>query len=187
MLPNNTDIQNILVVEILAISKSPSILVSFMKTSVILIPGSFPKASASIFQAIIKRLPETEYEVLVLDKANWKLLESKAGRVESKILVGKSAGGRLAVEYQIKHKDAKALVLLAGAVKAKEQMKEIKIPALIVHGTADRVVPIENSRELVKQFENSKLIEVQGADHSYKGKEQETAETIANWIKALAP
>jgi pimeloyl-ACP methyl ester carboxylesterase len=156
-----------------------------MKPTVILIPGGFPKASESIFQAINKTLVEAKYEVMVLEKAGWKDLESKAGSITSKILVGKSAGGRLVVEYQIKHKDAKALVLLAAAAKAREQVREIKIPVLIIHGTADRVVPIENSRELVKQFENSRLVEVQGADHRYKGKEQETAKIIADWIKSL--
>ena len=153
-----------------------------MKSTVILIPGGFPKASESIFQAISKTLAEKEYEVLVLEKASWRDLESKVIRIASKILVGKSAGGRLVVEYQIRHKDAKALILLAAAVKAKEQIREIKIPVLIIHGTVDRVVPIDNSRELAKQFENSRLVEIQGADHSYKGKEQETAEIIAKWI-----
>jgi pimeloyl-ACP methyl ester carboxylesterase len=157
-----------------------------MKPTVILVPGGFPKASESIFHAIIETLTEIRHEVLVLEKARWKDLESKAGRIASKILVGKSAGGRLVVEYQIRHKDAKALVLLAAAVKAQEQIREIKIPVLIIHGTADRVVPIENSRILAKQFANSRLVEVQGADHSYKGKEQETAKIIAEWINEVA-
>ena len=156
-----------------------------MKTAVIMVPGSFPKASESIFRAIGKSLAETEYEIFVLEKANWKNLESKAGTLTPKILVGKSAGGRLAVEYQIKHKDAKALVLLAAAVKANEQLREIKVPVLIVHGTADRVVPIENSREIAKWFENSRLVEVQGANHQYKGKEPETAKTVVDWLTSL--
>ena len=157
-----------------------------MKPTVILVPGGFPKASESIFRAISESLAEIECEVVVLEKARWRDLESKAGRITSKILMGKSAGGRLVVEYQIRHKDAEALVLLAAAVKAKEQIREIKIPVLIIHGTADRVVPIENSRELAKQFENSRLVEVQGADHSYKGKEQETAKIVADWINEVA-
>jgi len=157
-----------------------------MKPTVILVPGGFPKASESIFQAIRKALAETECEVLVLEKARWRDLESNAEGITSKILVGKSAGGRFVVEYQMRHKDAKALVLLAAAVKAKEQIREIKIPVLIIHGTADRVVPIENSRELARQFENSRLVEVQGADHNYKGKEQETARIIAEWIREVA-
>jgi len=157
-----------------------------MNPTVILVPGGLPKASESIFQAISKELEEIGYEVLVLEKARWRDLESKAEGIASKILVGKSAGGRLVFEYQMRHKDAKALVLLAAAVRAKDQIREIKIPVLIIHGTADRVVPIENSRELAKQFGNSRLVEIQGADHGYKGKEQETAKIIAEWIKEVA-
>jgi pimeloyl-ACP methyl ester carboxylesterase len=156
-----------------------------MKPAVVLVPGGFPKASESIFRAISKTLAEVGYEVLVLEKARWRDLELKAGRVTSRILVGKSAGGRLVVEYQMRHSDANALVLLAAAVKAQERIKEIRIPVLIIHGTADRVVPIENSRELAKQLENSKLVEVEGADHSYKGKEQETAKIVAQWINEV--
>lgn len=128
-----------------------------MKRTVILVPGGFPKASESIFQAISKTLTENEYVVYVLEKARWRDLELKAEGITSRILVGKSAGGKLVVEHQIRHKDAKALVLLAAAVEAKEQIREIKIPVLIVHGTADRVVPIENSRELANSLKTADL------------------------------
>jgi pimeloyl-ACP methyl ester carboxylesterase len=150
-----------------------------------LIPGVYSKASESIFNAIRKSLSETDHEILVLENADEEDLESKAGKIKSKILIGKSYGGNLAIKYQIRHNDAKALVLLAPAVNVKEQIREIKIPVLIVHGTEDRVVPIDNSRKLEKQFESSKLVEIQGADHGYQGKELDTAKIIANWIKSL--
>ncbi len=153
-----------------------------MKPTVILIPGASPRASESIFRVIIRTLAEAEYEILVLERAIWSDLESKGREITSKILVGKSAGGRLVVEYQIRHKYAKALVLLAAAIKDKEQAREIKIPVLIIHGTADPIVPIENSRELAKYLENCTLVEIPGADHSYKGKEQEIAKIIVKWL-----
>jgi dipeptidyl aminopeptidase/acylaminoacyl peptidase len=43
----------------------------------------------------------------------------------------------------------------------------ITIPALIIHGTADESVRIEDSRILAKKFGNMKLIELEGADHGY--------------------
>ena len=156
-----------------------------MKPTVVLIPGIYPKASESIFRAIRESWAETDYEILVLENADERDLESKVGRIKSKILVGKSYGGKLAIEYQIRHKDAEALVLLAPAVNVKEQFREIKIPVLIIHGTDDRVVPIDNSRELEKQFERSSFVAVQGAEHGYRGKELETAKIIVNWIKSL--
>jgi pimeloyl-ACP methyl ester carboxylesterase len=156
-----------------------------MKITVVFIPGVSPKASESIFQAIRKSLVETDHEILVLENADEKDLESKVVKIKSKILIGKSHGGKLAIEYQIRHKDVKALILLAPAIRMKEQLREIKIPVLIVHGTEDRAIPTENSRKLEKLFDNCKLVEIQGADHGYRGREQETAKIIADWVNSL--
>lgn len=156
-----------------------------MRPTVILIPGINPKGAESIFDAIRGRLKKTSYEVLKLGSANVEDLLTKAREVESRILVGKSYGGKIAIDYQLEHKDAEALVLLAPAAKAKEQYWEIEIPVLIVHGTEDRVISAENSRKLRERFKNSRLVEMPGADHGYKGKELETAEIIADWINSL--
>jgi pimeloyl-ACP methyl ester carboxylesterase len=156
-----------------------------MKQTVVLIPGVYSKGSESLFEAIGKSLAETYREILVLEKADEEYLESKAVKIKSKILIGKSYGGSLAIKYQIKHKDAEALILLAPYVKLREQYREIKIPVLIVHGTEDQVIPIQNSRELEKLFDNCKLVEIQGADHGYLGKELETAQLVADWVNSL--
>ena len=43
----------------------------------------------------------------------------------------------------------------------------IRIPVLIVHGDADTVVPVSQSRELAQRLSNGILREVVGADHQY--------------------
>ena len=156
-----------------------------MRPTVILIPGINPKGAESIFDAIRGRMKKKSYEILKLASANAEDLLSKAREVKSKILVGKSYGGKIAIDYQLEYKDAKALVLLAPAVIAKERHREIEIPVLIVHGTEDRVISADNSRDLKECFKNGRLVEIPGADHGYKGKESETAEIIANWIDSL--
>jgi len=49
--------------------------------------------------------------------------------------------------------------------------KNIKIPALIVHGTADADVEVEFGKELAKSIKNSKLELIDGADHRFTRRE----------------
>lgn len=150
----------------------------------ILIPGASSAAAKGIFDAIRKEL--VGEKTIVLSSASEEELQKTISELKAAnsklVLVGKSAGGRLSLEHQLKHKDAKALVLLAPAIKADKKFSEIKIPTLIVHGTTDDVVPLENSRELNKIILNSKLVEVEGANHGYTGKEKEAAEAVTNFI-----
>ena len=46
--------------------------------------------------------------------------------------------------------------------------KQIKIPTLIVHGDADEIVPIDQSKKLVKIIPNARLVLVEGARHRYE-------------------
>lgn len=47
-------------------------------------------------------------------------------------------------------------------------MPEYAGPVLIVHGTADEIVPIEYSRRAAKTFPNARLIEIEGAGHGMR-------------------
>jgi pimeloyl-ACP methyl ester carboxylesterase len=148
--------------------------------SIILISGVNPAAAKGIFDAIKKELPKEEF--IELDTASEEQLLQKKPKGKF-IVIGKSAGGRLALENQLKHKDASALVLLAPAAEADQKFREIKVPTLIVHGTADPVIPLENSKQMQKIIPNCKLVEIEGADHSYRGKEKEAAKAVADFLK----
>jgi alpha-beta hydrolase superfamily lysophospholipase len=66
--------------------------------------------------------------------------------------------------------------------------KNIKIPTLIIHGTADESVAIEGSEKLIKHIPNSKLITLEGANHAYSNPEdfnKMIEETINFIIKNL--
>jgi dipeptidyl aminopeptidase/acylaminoacyl peptidase len=56
----------------------------------------------------------------------------------------------------------------------------MKRPLLIIHGTKDDTIPIENSREMGHYFNNYKLVEIADVGHGYYGKEAETADIIKN-------
>jgi alpha-beta hydrolase superfamily lysophospholipase len=70
-----------------------------------------------------------------------------------------------------------------------EVYEDIKIPVLIIHGNSDDQVPIEGSKKLLKHLENSKFIELEGADHKYTKQEdfdkviQETTKFIQDKLK----
>lgn len=49
-----------------------------------------------------------------------------------------------------------------------ELAKQIKIPTLIIHGSADEMVPVSQSQKLVKILPNAKLVLIEGSDHRYK-------------------
>lgn len=64
--------------------------------------------------------------------------------------------------------------------------KKIHVPWLLVHGTEDDVVPIQDSHDIFAKAPGlKKLIEIKGANHVFAG--EHTApmvEHVVNWVKA---
>jgi alpha-beta hydrolase superfamily lysophospholipase len=64
--------------------------------------------------------------------------------------------------------------------------RDIKIPCLIVHGDADRVVPVSQSLRLKTEIgENCQIHLIHGADHNYAEQEHKIrlAESITSWLE----
>ncbi len=62
------------------------------------------------------------------------------------------------------------------------EMRTIGIPALIVHGTVDRVVPVQYGRDAAdpeKGFPHAEFVEIPGADHVFFGPAWQTAADAA--------
>lgn len=57
----------------------------------------------------------------------------------------------------------------------KDAIAKQRMPLCIVHGTADVVVPLLNSQNIVANAPYGTLVEINGADHSFKTPEQELA------------
>ncbi|MGC8884950.1 MAG: alpha/beta family hydrolase [Candidatus Nanoarchaeia archaeon] len=146
----------------------------------VLIPGANPAAAKKLFDMIKKQIPELEYIELSSASEPELLRARPAGDF---IIIGKSMGGKLALEYECKEKDSRALILLSPAVYYTEKYASIKAKTLIVHGTADDVVPIENSEKLAKTIEGATLIKIEGGDHSYRGQENKVVDIIKNWLR----
>ncbi|MFW6323868.1 MAG: alpha/beta fold hydrolase [Desulfovibrionales bacterium] len=89
-------------------------------------------------------------------------------RCEKPVLVGPSMGGRLALEYCYRHPDQVAGLVLIGAVesdKFQDLLGNLEIPVLLLWGSEDEVVPVENGRMLDRIIPDSRLVVFQGAHH----------------------
>ena len=57
----------------------------------------------------------------------------------------------------------------------REYLQDMEAETLILHGTADEVIPYKNSEAITSMLPNVALVPVPGADHSYKDKKDEAA------------
>lgn len=70
-----------------------------------------------------------------------------------------------------------------------DQAPKIKVPWLLVHGTEDDVVPLQDSKDIAARANDPKeLIELPGADHVFSGPAtQKMIEVVTAWIKSRLP
>ena len=68
-----------------------------------------------------------------------------------------------------------------GAVETEQSIAEIDIPVLIVHGTADDVVPIEHAERIIENARNAEVRILEGALHQLR-KEPRAIEAVLEWI-----
>ena len=54
---------------------------------------------------------------------------------------------------------------LGGGEQYTEKIKEIKIPALVIHGTSDRALPFEHGQAIVSEIPGARLLTLEGAGH----------------------
>jgi LysM repeat protein len=87
-------------------------------------------------------------------------------------VIGMSLGGFGAIDYATAYPDETAACMaLCGGASTRSLRGLEKVPIWIIHGTADRAVPIESSRRVVRAIEHIDTIsrvrftELPGADH----------------------
>ena len=57
------------------------------------------------------------------------------------------------------------MIAIIAARPRLEQLSRLSVPALVVHGTADVLVPVENGRMVASAIPGAKLLEVEGMGH----------------------
>jgi pimeloyl-ACP methyl ester carboxylesterase len=65
-----------------------------------------------------------------------------------------------------------------------EELDKITIPALVIHGDADRLIPVENGRILAEKIKDSELFIVPGVGHLYVTEAQKAVDDkVIDYIK----
>lgn len=62
------------------------------------------------------------------------------------------------------------------AWEAWDRLGEIGVPTLVLHGTEDRLVAVENARRLARGIPGAQLVLVEGAGHVYHSEQPDTAD-----------
>jgi 3-oxoadipate enol-lactonase len=57
-----------------------------------------------------------------------------------------------------------------------ERLPEVAVPTLVLHGTADRMVPVENAKTLAGRIPGAELVLLEGAGHVYHTEQPERAD-----------
>ncbi|HTO04253.1 MAG TPA: alpha/beta fold hydrolase [Opitutus sp.] len=61
----------------------------------------------------------------------------------------------------------------------------IRAPWLLVHGTADDVVPVQDSRDIGRHVPEAKRVEIDGADHLFSEHTPQVTDAVVDWITHL--
>lgn len=73
--------------------------------------------------------------------------------------------------------------------EAQARLATLAVPTLVLHGTDDRIIPVENGRRLAAVIPGARLVELRGAGHCFPlEREEETVAALAqHFAAALAP
>jgi pimeloyl-ACP methyl ester carboxylesterase len=65
-----------------------------------------------------------------------------------------------------------------------DELDQITMPALVIHGDADRLIPVENGRILAEKIKDSELFIVPGAGHLYVTEAQKVIDNkVIDYLK----
>ena len=65
-----------------------------------------------------------------------------------------------------------------------DRLPQIKVPTLVIAGTGDKLLPVENSRILASRIPNAELVLLEGAGHGYMWEAADEANrTVLDFLK----
>jgi pimeloyl-ACP methyl ester carboxylesterase len=68
---------------------------------------------------------------------------------------------------------------------AYERLHHIAVPTLVMHGTEDAVIDVENARILAERIPNSELVLLEGAGHLYHSEQPDRVDgVVLDFVRA---
>ncbi len=105
--------------------------------------------------------------------------------VAALVLIGTSAGGPRAVPVPAATTD---VWQAAADLPPEEYARRVAVPTLVIHGTADRIVPVENGRVLAEVIPETRYREFPSAGHViHLERPRVVADEIAAFVTSLTP
>lgn len=62
------------------------------------------------------------------------------------------------------------------AFDAFDRLPALRVPTLVIHGTEDQAIPVENARRLAERIPGAELVLLEGAGHLYHSEQAEVAD-----------
>lgn len=137
------------------------------------IRNSFPELIVPDFTGPLEERMQALYPILG-DKGDW-------------TIIGSSFGGLMGAIFTCEHPDQlRKLVLLAPALMLPEfapflNHEPVSVPTIIIHGTGDTVVPLEEVREIAQKVFTNLTYEIVDDDHRLH-----MATDTLDWIALLS-
>jgi pimeloyl-ACP methyl ester carboxylesterase len=57
-----------------------------------------------------------------------------------------------------------------------DRLPSLRVPTLVLHGTEDRVIPVENGRRLAERIPGAEVVLLEGAGHVYHSERADEAD-----------
>lgn len=133
-------------------------------------------AGGAVSAETIRRGAPVDALVLLAAPASWVSFSDEPAAGVKRIT--EEAGMRLAPEVI---EDPIAWALEFEGVTTESSIRHVTVPTLVVHGTADTVVPVEHASRIAARAANAQLEIIEGAEHQLR-RDPRALECLLGWL-----
>jgi uncharacterized protein len=141
----------------------------------VVLVGSSAGGAVSV-EAVARGAP-VDALVLLAAPAEWLSFDVDAGEALRRIT--EDAGMAVAPDVHLDPREWASEFL---GVVPEHSIAAVRVPVLIVHGTADEVVPVAHASRLARRSNDAEIRIIEGADHSLRRREG-SLEIVIEWLE----